>query len=394
MRSAKAMCNSFSKCRIVRLSLIIFFCFATLTGCSFLKKPKMIRLIVGGDHIPHMPLCRAAKTDDGYDFTKFYKNIKPHLESADLRFCNLEAPMVGDHIEISGFPKFNAPKQFAEGAADVGFNIFNLANNHMNDHQQYGINETLNLFEKIGPLAFAGVNRNIEEQQKVCYFNYMGVRFAFVSYTDFSNTSNFDSFALNMLDKDLVSKQLTEARRNADIVLVGVHWGKEYAERINESQKKWSYEFAKLGADVVIGTGPHVLQKVEYLPKSGKGETLVWYSLGNMLSAQVGESNLIGGFGVMDINPKSKKIKLVGFLPTYMHYEWSPEQKANNDLNARHSFQIYPLDQAAGVISKSQNNIVIEEEIMNTQKVLGQCTFVKILSSKDFLNNEKISRNS
>lgn len=347
---------------------------------------KTIRLIASGDELPHSALSQAAKTDAGYDYSPFYKTIKPVFQAADLRFCNQETVTAGEQYGISGYPAFNVSRQFAHNLSDTGCNVISLANNHMNDKGQAGINETLDVWGGIKPLAYAGVNRSADEQKKVRYFSESGVRFAFVAYTEISNTHDFAPYALNMLSDQLVSTQLTEARKQADIVIVSVHWGTEYSDGIDAGQQKWAPRFAELGADIVLGTGPHVLEPVRYLPKGGGGQTLVWYSFGNMLSAQLDVPSLIGGFGVMDIDPATKQVKLTGFLPTYMHYEWTAEQKAKEDLLARHNFQIYPLDKAAEPLSKSQNNTTVSAQTERVKKLLNTYTTVPILTYDQYLN--------
>jgi poly-gamma-glutamate synthesis protein (capsule biosynthesis protein) len=189
-----------------------------------------------------------------------------------------------------------------------------------------------------------------------------------------------------MLTDQLVTQQLTEARTQADVVMVSVHWGTEYSDGIDAAQTTWSNKFANLGADIVFGTGPHVLEPVKKLPKQGGGETLVWYSFGNLLSAQLDVPSLIGGFGVMDIDKTTKQVKLVGFLPTYMHYEWTAEQKAKEDLLSRKNFQIYPLDKATEALAKSQNNTTVEAQTSRVKALLNKHTEVPILTIDQYLS--------
>jgi poly-gamma-glutamate capsule biosynthesis protein CapA/YwtB (metallophosphatase superfamily) len=359
----------------------------TPAGSKAASAKTPIRLIASGDELPHGALTQAAKTDKGYDYSPFFKTIKPYFQSADLRFCNQETVTAGEQYGISGYPAFNVSKDFARNLSSVGCNLISLANNHMNDKGRAGINETLGVWQELKPYAYAGVNQSAEEQQKVRYFEYRGVKFAFVAYTEISNTDNFQPFELNMLSESLVTSQLTEARKQADVVLVSVHWGTEYSDGINSGQDTWSNRFAALGADVVIGTGPHVLEPVKLLPRAGGGETIVWYSLGNMLSAQLDTPSLIGGFAVVDIDPSTKKAQLTGFVPTYMHYEWTPEEKAREDLLARHNLQIYPLDKAAEPLKKSQNNTTVEAQTERVQKLLNTYTKVPILTSDQYLRS-------
>jgi poly-gamma-glutamate capsule biosynthesis protein CapA/YwtB (metallophosphatase superfamily) len=340
-----------------------------------------LRFIASGDELPHSAISQAAKTDGGYDYTPFFNAVKPHFTRADVRFCNQETVSAGEQYGITGYPSFNVSKQFARDLSAVGCNVISLANNHLNDKGQAGINETLSVWDELKPLAYAGANRSSEEQRKVRYFTSKGIKFAFVAYTEVSNAAPANAYSLNMLKDSLVTEQLTEARAQADIVLVSVHWGTEYSDAINSAQSNWANKFAGLGADIVIGTGPHVLEPMKKLPRAGGGETIVWYSLGNLLSAQLDVPSLIGGFAVMDINLATKKIDTIGFLPTYMHYEWTPAQKAKEDLLARRNFQIYPLDQAADALKKSQNNTTVEAQTERVKNLLN----VPILSSQEYL---------
>jgi poly-gamma-glutamate capsule biosynthesis protein CapA/YwtB (metallophosphatase superfamily) len=347
--------------------------------------PTTVRLIASGDELPHESISKTAKTASGYDYTPFYTTIKPYFQAADLRFCNQETPSAGEQLGVTGYPVFNVSKQFAKDINTVGCNVINLANNHTNDKGQQGINETLSIWDELKPKAYAGINRNPEEQRKVRYFTEKEVKFAFVAYTEISNTTPSTAYGLNTLTDKLVTQQLSEARTQADVVLVSVHWGTEYSDGINPAQETWAKKFADLGADVVLGTGPHVLEPVKRLPRAGGGETLVWYSVGNMLSAQLDVPSLIGGFAVMDINPASKKVEKIGFLPTYMHYEWTAAQKAAEDLLSRKNYQIYPLDKAAEPLKRSQNNTTVEAQTQRVQALLNKYTAVPVLTSDQYL---------
>jgi len=341
-------------------------------------KPEPITIVASGDMLPHSAISHAAKTAGGYDYLQFLKPLQKDYQAADVRFCNQETVSAGEAFGISGYPTFNVSQQFARDLSGLGCNVINLANNHMNDKGQGGINATLDIWDELKPLAHAGANRNPAAQQAVKYFSVRGVKFAFVSYTEVSNTRNFEPFALNMLREDLVRAQLTEANNQADIVLVGVHWGTEYSAGVDSAQTRWSTLFANLGADAVIGTGPHVLEPVKRLPKAGGGETVVWYSLGNLLSAQLEVQSLIGGIARMEVDPTSKAISNISFKPTYMHYEWTADQKARENLLARRNFSVVPLSVAAVLLAKSQNNTTVQAQTGRVKDLLNTYTSVPI----------------
>lgn len=347
-------------------------------------EPSRIRLIASGDILPHETVTNQAKEGNNYDYQQFFSEVRPIFQGADIRFCNQEALSSGEQFGLSSYPTFNAPTQFASDLSAVGCNLISLANNHMNDKGQAAINKTLDVWDGLKPLAHAGANQTAAEQSTVRYFDMKGVRFAFAAYAEYSNNQNVTPYGVNILSESLVRPQLIEARQKADVVLVSVHWGTEYSATINSNQEKWAKIFADLGADVVIGTGPHVLEPVKRLPKTGGGETLVWYSLGNILSSQLETESLIGGFAVMDFDPATKKMIGTSFLPTYMHYEWTAQEKARDDLLQRKNLKIYPLDKAAEPLARSLNNTTVADQTARIKSVLNTYTEIPIISSPDY----------
>lgn len=334
-----------------------------------------------GDSIPHEAITLRAKQPDGtYSYRSIFDEVSRYFQAADIRFCNQEAPSAGEKYGISGYPSFNAPPAFANDLSAIGCNLISLANNHANDKGQAAINETRAQWEALKPLAVSGANRTSSERQAVSYFTVKNVKFAFVAYAEYSNNNNLSDYGLNTLRKDVVTSHLSEAHQRADVVIVSVHWGSEYTSKENASQRQWAKTFAELGADIVLGTGPHVLQPVERIAANGQ-ETLVWYSLGNFMSAQLDIESLIGGIAIVDIDAGTKKIGAIKFLPLYMHYEWTAEQKAREDLLARRSFKLYPLDRAADPLSRSQHQTTAEAQVQRVREVLNRHTPVELITS-------------
>lgn len=350
---------------------------------------QTIRLIAVGDQLPHDSVNQNAKQADGtYNYMPFFSEVKPFFDKADIHFCNQEVTSAGASFGISGYPVFNAPTQFAKDLSTLGCDVINRANNHAFDKGQAGINATLDAWDGLQKKAIAGSNRSQAEQDTIRYFTVKGVKFAFLAYAEYSNIATTNPYAVNIYSADLATRQLAEARKNADVVLVSMHWGTEYSPTENAMQKNAATLLANNGADIVIGTGPHVLEPVARLPKAGGGETLVWYSLGNFLNTQLDIESLIGGIAVMDFTvPKDggkPTLDKVGFLPTYMHYEWTPAQKAAEDLLSRKNLKIYPLDKAAEAMARSQNNTTPEAQQERVKAILNAHTPVTMLTSSTY----------
>ncbi|MFZ2125174.1 MAG: CapA family protein [Candidatus Saccharimonadales bacterium] len=326
-------------------------------------KPKdtVIHLSAMGDMLAHDTIIANAKTGSSYDFTKYFKNIKSSYEKSDIIFCNQEGLVSGEKYGISGYPSFNAPTKFATDLDSVGCNLINLANNHMGDKGMATINDTIDVWSGLKPLAYSGANKSESDQNKVSYATVEGVKIGFVAFADFNNVNSTPAYSVNIYhNQALMTKLVKEARKNANVVIVSMHWGVEDSNTVSADQKTQVNLLSSLGTDIIIGTGPHVLQKAEVVKRSDGGKMVVWYSLGNMLSSQLNIKELIGGIAGMDITKSvtTNKISVssLTFTPTYMHYEWTASQAANGDLLARKNAMIYLLDSAAEPLSRSLFN--------------------------------------
>ena len=335
-----------------------------------------------GDMLPHDAVNQAALQADGtYDYTQFLTDIKPLIASSGIVFCNQEVASAGASFGITGYPSFNAPEKFAQDLSTFGCNAINIATNHSNDKGQAGIDGTRGVWDGLAPKLISGANRSPEEQNTVTFTEVNGIKFALVSFAEYSNNALSNDYSVNFYGNDaLVVSLLGQARANADVVLVSMHWGTEYSNGINDNQRAAAARVAELGADVIIGTGPHVLEPVEWIPGANGKQTLVWYSIGNLLSTQLELPQLIGGVAQFDAVKQpdgTVAIETPSFVPTYMHYEWTAEQAAAQDLLARHNLHVFPLSAAADALSRSLFGSTVEAQYEYVRSVLGPAVTVK-----------------
>ncbi len=344
---------------------------------SNIEKPRqnIIHFAAMGDMLAHDTIIANAKSDDGYDFTNFFANISPNYQDSDVVFCNQEGLSSGENYGISGYPSFNAPTKFANDLQSAGCNLINLANNHMGDKGTNAINATVNLWQSLKPLGFSGANLDSDMQNQVSYFEKNGIKVGFVSFADFNNNQATPAYAVNNYhDEALVRKLINDARANADLVVVSMHWGVEDSNIVSADQETEVSLLSSLGVDVIIGTGPHVLQRVQVANRDDGGKTIVFYSLGNMLSSQLLTKELIGGIAKFDVTrPDSGKVIIsnLSFIPTYMHYEWTAAQSLNGDLLARKNAMIYTLKDSAVPLSRSLLNTTVETQKQYVVDTLG-----------------------
>ncbi len=356
------------------------------SSVSSTSQSQTLRIIATGDTIAHDALNAAAKKADGsYDYYQFMKPLKQYFDKADIRFCNQAVPGGGTEFGIRGYPVFNSPLEVARDLDKMGCNVINTGTNHTFDNGQPVIDAELNYWDKLpNVLAVAGANRSPEEQHKLRLFSVKGVKFAFLSYSTYSNSKPLNSYGLNVYNAETAKREITEARQKADIVLVSMRWGTEYSPNVNAEQERVAQQLADAGADIVWGHGPHVLEPVRQLTGSNNHKTYVWYSIGNFLNAQENIESLVSGLAITDINLKTKQVEAPKYLPVYMHYEWTAEEKAHEDLLKRHNFTIVPLDQAATLLARSQNNTTVAAQTARVQAALGGQQAVTLVTSKTY----------
>lgn len=350
---------------------------------------KRVRLIATGDMIPHDAINAAAKQSDGsYKYSPMFGDMKKLFDNADVRFCNQATLAGGTEYGISGYPVFNAPTQFTKDMAGLGCNVINTGSNHVNDLSQDVISSSVEGWDGIpGILAVAGANKSAADLQKVHYFESKGVKFAFVSYTTYTNKPSPNGFSVTMYSDELAEKQLSEARSKADIVIASLRWGTEYSPEVNAAQSNLAPKLANYGADVILGHGPHVLEPTNLITLDDGRKAYVWYSLGNFLNAQLDPETLFNGIAIMDIDPNSKKIEGMEYLPVYMHYEWTVADKAAGKTDNRKNFSMYTFDEALEPLKKSQNDTTLEAQKDRITQTLNKLTKVKILTKDEYLQS-------
>src|SRR5690606_30892905 len=138
-----------------------------------------IRMLATGDWIAHDAINAAANNSGSYDYSSMTSGFRQHFNESDINFCNVATLAGGEQFGISGYPVFNAPVAWLDSMDDLGCNLYNTGTNHTNDKGQPPISAQADHIDSLpGVLAQAGANRNVEEQNKVRYFDLEGVKFA------------------------------------------------------------------------------------------------------------------------------------------------------------------------------------------------------------------------
>lgn len=342
-----------------------------------------IDIAMVGDMLPHETVTKAAKTDSGYDYLSLISpELQKSFKKAELRFCNQEAPSAAS-LGVRGYPAFNAPAQFPKDLSKFGCNIISTGNNHASDAGQAGINGTLEEWDQLQPLATSGSARNQEEAAKLKIFEKDGIKIGFVAFSEISNSAPPNSYSLNRLsNSEFVRTQVQNLKSQTDLVIVSAHWGTEDSHVVNSSQKKYAQQLADLGADIIIGSGPHVWQPYVELNGSAGNKTQVWYSIGNGLNSQTKADQLFSAVALLKItklNDGKIQIDSPRVLPTYMHYVWgNGVGLSNSQLLARKDLKWSALSES------SVSNLLTQR---NDFKTTVEDQKAKL---KSYLNNDSV----
>lgn len=301
-----------------------------------------VNIVAVGDNLIHMPIVTSGEQEDGsLNYDAMYASIAPYIQAADLAVINQETVLGGDSFAYDGPPKYNSPWEIGDAAVKAGFDVFTCATNHAMDMGTAGIEKENEFFSGYPEVIHTGTNLTEEDAQQITYATVNGIRFALLNYTYGTNglpVPEDKPYLINMLDEAKITEDVTQARKNADIVMVFVHWGAQNSYDINEQQQTYTQLFSDLGVDIVIGTHPHVLQKVEWVSNDETGkDMLVYYSLGNFISHQQNLDQLCGGMAEITVERKGGDISITNakLAPVITFFERNGE---------KYTFGVYRLN--------------------------------------------------
>ena len=259
-----------------------------------------ITFSASGDNLLHSYLYTQAEArakSGTYDFSYCYKRVADFFKETDINWINQET-VVTDTLEPSSYPRFSSPGQVIRDLYDVNFRIFNTSTNHIYDKGSEGLTETEKFWESMPDDVLETGLVKEDKYNDIPIYEKDGIKFAFLSYTygtnGLSHPDDSDLRVILLSETDIIEKQMKKARKKADVVIVSCHWGNEDTHTISESQRSMARQLADWGADLIIGTHPHVVQDAEWIKTKDGHKTFCAYSLGNFISGQDRADNLIG----------------------------------------------------------------------------------------------------
>ena len=296
------------------------------------KHVSNVSLLMVGDNLIHSPIYKYGKTENGYDFTHLYENIKSDVEAADIAIINQETIFVENESDYSSYPMFGSPTEIGDAAVEAGFDVFAHATNHTIDKGEKGILETIAYWETKHPdITFLGIHDD-QRDSDISYITRNDIKFAFVNYT--YGLNGLDSrlkgqeFMIDRLTDLDIETTLKEAEDNAEITVAILHVGTEYVYEPTKYAKEQVERFIDNGADIVLCAHPHVIEPYEVITTESGNSGLVYYSLGNFISAQDEVPRIVGGMAKINVQKTKflnmEKIEILDYdmVPLITHQSY------------------------------------------------------------------------
>ncbi len=319
-----------------------------------------------GDVMMHSEQIREAQKKDGtYGFSSWFSLIEDRIKEADLAVANMEFTLAGE--PYTGYPCFSAPDCFAGYLADIGFDIFLTANNHIFDKGSEGASRTLEIYrglEVTHGIRCTGLAESEERRNADTPLILLrkGIRIAFINMTYGTNLGRQTIWPRTnyLSEKQFLEQAFAKAgEKGADIIVALPHWGPEYQLKHSESQETAAYWLVANGADLIIGTHPHVVQEI-----SSIGDVPVAYSLGNAVS---------------NMSAPNTQLELMVTMKIARH--------ANGDLEILPPEPTWLWCSRPGGFNSSYTVIPIEEYIGRKEEWAGAWDYDKMMTTYERVKN-------
>lgn len=284
-------------------------------------------MVMVGDNLIHSSIYKDANRlagGNGYDFKPIIEYIKDEVQKYDIAYYNQETILGGTKLGVSDYPTFNSPQEAGDAMLDAGFNLVSLATNHTMDRGEKAVLASREYWDEKQDVLAVGSYSSEEAQNKIEIREKNGITYAMLNYTYGTNgmpVPNGKDYLVNIWPTDLelndpkrdtnyqnykkqVKQDIEAVRGKVDVLMVAMHWGVEYTHTPTAYQVDSANFLAENDVDIVIGTHPHVIQPVTWID-----DTLVFYSLGNFVSAQLQNQNYNKMVGLMSSLTITKTVK-------------------------------------------------------------------------------------
>lgn len=370
--------------RLLLLTLFLGILILPAISQDTLSTGDKISLLFMGDIMGHDEQIRSAENPETHEFNydEVFSYIKPIITEADIAIANFEVTLAGPPYK--GYPQFSSPAELASACKNAGIDYLVTANNHAADRGMMGILSTISKLDSMG-IPHTGTFPDVSSRDSLTplMIHRNGISIALLNYTYGTNGNNVpEPVIVNMLDKELITNDIIRAKsNNADIIILFLHWGTEYDTIPSKSQTDLAEYFQSAGVDLVIGSHPHVLQKMVRLDRTcSENDGIVVYSLGNFISNQRKPKTDGGSMVRIELSRDSDRYT-VSNAGYYLTWVYTPVE------NYRKKFFILPCSEFENnpdFFNKPDAFVLMKKFTSDSRKLLNE----QNINIKEYIFNE------
>jgi len=325
---------------------VFFFVFMLF---SLKANAEEIKISFVGDIMIHDTQIYGAYNNGGYNFDNSFKEVKSYFELSDFVVGNLETTFGGEPYKA--YPRFSSPDELATSLKKVGFNLLITANNHSMDTNLYGVYRTIDILKEHF-IDNVGTYKTLEDSNKLYVKNIKNKKIGFINFTYGTNglrVPENEKYAVNVIDESKILNDIRRMKKEADYVVLLPHMGYEYKTESNDYQKDLYRKAIDAGADIVIGSHPHVLQEFEVYKNKP-----IFYSLGNFISSQTDFPKNVSV--ILNLYLDDEKVNIT-YAPIYTFFRRE---------NGRYNIKVVPVDKYL----KEKDDIYIQKNVKKAKKFI------------------------
>ena len=307
-------------------------------------KERSITFTLAGNVLLNAEMWYDTASDGQYNFEYVFEDINNIMKKSNVNFYTQQGILGGKDLGLTSYTNFNTPYDTATELAKVGFNTISLASYHANDRGVQGITNAINFLNE-NKISYSGISLNEEDRLKNSIIEKNGIKVALLGYTMGSTIATNNTYSVSIYSEEQVKKDYDSIKDQADIIMVAIDYSNNRSLEVTEQEKTIANYLANLGVDIVIGNTGYSVQPIEKI-----NNTLVFYSLGNMLSGHSLTDNKISAIVDFKYTIKDKGGNIeknyddINVLLTYayslngVNYKVVPFTKIQTELN---DYKIY-----------------------------------------------------
>ena len=309
--------------KIIYITILLVLGIRASGQFSTIPVDKMSLLFIG-DIMGHDEQIWSAENREThtYSYDTVFTYVRPMISGAGIAIANFEVTLAGPPYK--GYPQFSSPAALAVACRNAGIDYLVTANNHAADRGKTGISGTINRLDSLGiPHTGTFLSQESREALQPLMIRKDGLSLALLNYTYGTNGITVpEPVIVNILDKERVTRDIEKAKSmNPDMLILFLHWGTEYDTVPTPEQSDLAAYFFSKGVDLIIGSHPHVLQKMVWYRDGSAMNKAVVYSLGNFISNQRKPKTDGGSMVQIDLEKtgNSWKISNAGFYLVWVY---------------------------------------------------------------------------